>query len=192
MRYLTIPLVLVALTAGPLPRAAAKPHAVSPSEANPTWTNGDLARLAGIPGLISVVGQDVEKDVSNVDPPTSQQTTEKAQWYADRAASLNAKLELDKARLGDFVQALDDARELKSTTGGVIFSEEHIGITPEATIDILQSRVSETQHKLDALANLARQNDIPPGILRDHSQDISATTALTGTQGDIATDGGDL
>jgi hypothetical protein len=39
-------------------------------------------------------------------------------------------------------------------------------VTPEAGVEILQQRVSETQLELDALEDLARRNDIPPGTLR--------------------------
>lgn len=83
-----------------------------------------------------------------------------------RAVSLNARLECEEADLRKFTHALDDARELKSTTGGVNLAGDDIGITPEATIKILQDHVRETQRVLVALEDLARQNDIPPGVLR--------------------------
>lgn len=98
--------------------------------------------------------------------PASHSITEDPNWYAARAALLNAQLEAEQADVRKFTNALDDARELKSTTGGVNLAEDNIGITPEATIDILESRVRETQSELDALEDLARQNNIPPGILR--------------------------
>jgi hypothetical protein len=37
-------------------------------------------------------------------------------------------------------------------------------------IDILQNRVRETLHEIDALEDLARHNDMPPEILRGQSQ----------------------
>ena len=52
-------------------------------------------------------------------------------------------------------------------TGGMNLDDGDIGITPEAGIETLQQRVSETQLQLDALEALARRNDIPPGTLRD-------------------------
>jgi hypothetical protein len=79
---------------------------------------------------------------------------------------LNARLEAEQANLRGFTRALDEARELKSTTSGINLAENDIGITPEAAIDILQNLVRKTQGELDALANLARQNNIPPGVLR--------------------------
>ena len=89
-------------------------------------------------------------------------------WYAAQAASVNARLEAEQTNLRDFTQALDDARELRSTTAGIDLSGDNIiGITPEATIAALQKRARETQSELNALEDLGRQNNIPPGILRD-------------------------
>lgn len=87
-------------------------------------------------------------------------------WHAAQAASLNARLEAEETDLRAFTQALDDARELKNKTGGVNLAKDDMGITPEDAIEILQDRVRETQRELDALEDLARQNDIPPGALR--------------------------
>ncbi len=51
-------------------------------------------------------------------------------------------------------------------TGGINLDEGDIGITPEAGIEVLRQRVSEAKTELDALEDLARRNDIPPGALR--------------------------
>lgn len=165
-RSLSISFVLVSLTAGGTLCAATKPHAGPAPEANVTWTNEDLQQLNKVPELISVVGQPSTKASQVGDAPAPHSMTEDPNWYAARAASLNARLEAEDADLRKFTQALADARELKSTTGGVNLAEDDIGITPEATTEILQNRVRETQTELDALEDLARQNDIPPGVLR--------------------------
>ena len=170
LRYFNISLVLISLTAQVTLRAAAKSHAAPASEATVTWTNDDLARFSSVRGLISIVGPDTDEGVRNVDTPSSQPTTEDSAWYAARAASLHAQLEAEKAKLGEFIQAFDDARELKNTKYGINLAEDDSGITPEATIEILQNRVRETQSELDALEDLARQHGIPPGILRGQWQ----------------------
>jgi hypothetical protein len=51
-------------------------------------------------------------------------------------------------------------------TGGVDLDEGDTAITPESGIEILQQRVNEAQAELNALEDLARRNDIPPGTLR--------------------------
>lgn len=167
-RSLSFSLILASFVAGGTLRAATKPHAGSAPEANGTWTNEDLQRLNRIPGLISVVGQPSTEASQSVDAPAPKSITTDPVWYVARASSLSARLETEQANLRGFTRALDEARELKSTTGGVNLAEENIGITPEAAIEILQSRVRKTQSELDALEDLARQNDIPPGILRGH------------------------
>ena len=50
--------------------------------------------------------------------------------------------------------------------GGINLDEGDVGITPEAGMEILQQRVEEARIELEALEDLARRNDIPPGILR--------------------------
>jgi hypothetical protein len=182
------------LLAGGTLRGAAKPHADRAAE-NRTWTNDDLERLSRIPGLISIVGQATNEDAQDVGAPAPQLTTEEPAWFAAQAAVLNARLETEQANFRDFIQALDDARELNTTTGGLNFAEDNIGITPEATIDILQNQVRETQSELDALEDLARHNGIPPGILRDQGQGLPAETAVTAaeqSQREMSARGGDL
>ena len=164
-RSLSISVVLISFAAGGTLRAATKPHA-GPAPANRTWTNDDLKRLDKVPELISVVGQPPTKASQVLNATASHSMTEDPDWYAARAASLKAQLEVKQADLRKFTQALGDVRELKSTTSGVNLTEDDIGITPEASIDILANRVRETQSALDALEDLARQNGIPPGVLR--------------------------
>jgi len=81
-------------------------------------------------------------------------------------SGLRDELEQRKAQLAGYRQAIEDAKSLKTTTGGINLEEGDIGITPEAGIEILQQRVSETQSELDPLEDLARRNEIPPGALR--------------------------
>ena len=164
LRYISLSLVLVSLITEGTLRAATKPHADRAPEAKRTWTNDDLERLSRVPGLISVVGQATNEDAQYA--PEPQRTTEDPAWYAEQAASLNARLEREQVDLRDFTRALDDARALESTTGGVNLFRVDVGITPEATIDILQNRVRETQDELDALEDLARHHGIQPEILR--------------------------
>lgn len=177
-RYLSIAFVLFSFAAARTPRAAT-PHAVLASDAKQTWTNEDLERLSKAPGLISVVGQPTNEFLQGVSAPARQSRTKDPAWYAAQAASLNVRLESEQADLRSFTQALNHVRELKSTTGGVNLAEDDIGITPEATIEILQNRVRETQRELDALEDLARRNGIPPGTLRGPWQGRATENTVT-------------
>ncbi len=144
-------------------RAANKPRAGAVAQRQ-VWTNDDLERLQ-VPGLISIVGQPtpVEDATATALPSPNMKTPE---WYAEQAAKLRDELERRQARLTEYRQALEDARSLKETTGGINLEEADIGITPEAGIEILQRRVDEIQSGIDTLEELARRNDIPPGSLR--------------------------
>jgi len=80
--------------------------------------------------------------------------------------SWRAEARKQEVRLQHYCQALEDAKDLKTVTGGINHDGGDIGITPDAGIEILQQRVHDTESDLDALEDLARRNGIPPGTLR--------------------------
>jgi hypothetical protein len=164
-RYLyaavTLSLISVAM---PL-HAAPRPHAGTDRQDKMVWTNDDLEKLNS-PGLISIVGLMNEETPESKSLSEPYVKTQDPQWYAEQAARLGDELERRRAQLSAYVQAMEDARSLKTMTGGINLDEGDIGITPEAGIEILRQRVSEAQTELDALEDLARRNDIPPGTLR--------------------------
>jgi hypothetical protein len=166
-RYLAFSLatsMTVSTLAIPL-RAANKPRAGTDSQKPVVWTNDDLEKLHRL-DLISIVSRINEETPRPPSLPQPYVKTQDPEWYAEQAAKLRDELERRKAQLGRYRQAIDDALSLKTMTGGVNLEEGDIGITPEAGIEILQQRVSETQLALDALEDLARRNDIEPGTLR--------------------------
>ena len=175
LRYFNISVLLVASMTGGTLRAASKPHVGPASETKTTWANEDLERLARVPGLISVIGLPPSEAEPNVSVPALGIRTEVASRYAAQAVALNSRLEAEQAELHAFLKALDDARELRIETTGINLAGTDIGITPDASVDILQNRVRETQRQLDALEDLARHSGIPPGILRGQRQGPDST-----------------
>ena len=166
-RHLAVSLAIsmtLATQAIPL-RAANKPRAGKTEGAPVVWTNEDLAKLRDL-DLISVVGQVPEGAAAQAAAPSPYVETKDPEWYAEQAAELHADLETREAELQQYRQAIEDARSLKTLTGGINLDEGDIGITPEAGIEILKRRVNETQMALDALEDLARHHGIPPGTLR--------------------------
>jgi hypothetical protein len=146
-------------------RAANKPRAGTDSHNAMVWTNNDVEKLHDL-GLISIVGQVDEETSISESASRDYEITQDPEWYAEQAATLRAELEYRQAQLREYRQALDDARNLRESTGGINLVGEDFAITPEAGIEILQQRVMEERARLDDLEDLARRNDIEPGTLR--------------------------
>jgi hypothetical protein len=167
-RYLIFTIAIsvsLSTLANPL-RAANEPRAGKMEKIRVLWTNEDLERLRSL-GLISIVGQaTLFEEASATALPSPSVRTHNPEWYATQAADLRDELERRQAQLRQYRQALEDARSLKNTTGGINLDEGNIGITPQAGIEILQMQVNQTQMEFDALEDLARHHGIPPGTLR--------------------------
>jgi len=165
MFCISVALILMILGAdGPLARTGSLPSKGLPEEKTKVWTNADLSRLRDR-GLISIIGQIPEETTEPSEAPAYVQTND-PQWYAAQAARLESELENRQAELQRYRQALEVARDLRMTTGGLNLTRGDIGINTEAGIEILERRVRETRHKLDELGELARHNGVPPGALR--------------------------
>jgi hypothetical protein len=162
--YVTASLALLVL-AIPL-RAANGPHVGTDRQGPLVWTNDDLEKLHGL-GLISIVGRMNEETPKSASLPQPYVKTQDPEWYAAQAAKLRDERDQRQAQLSEYRLALDDARGLRETTGGISFDDSDIGITPESGIEILEQRVNEAQTEIDSLQDLARHNYIPPGTLRD-------------------------
>jgi hypothetical protein len=164
IRYLYAAILGLVSVAIPL-RAANRPHTGTDSRNAVVWTNDDLARLHNL-GLISIIGRVNDETSTSESQRQSYVNTQDSRWYAEQAARLRDELERRQTQLRRYSQALEDARSLETMTGGINLIAGDIGITPEAGIEILHQRVSETQTELDALEDLAHRNDMQPGTLR--------------------------
>lgn len=154
-------------------RAAEKPHPTQGSQNQPKkiWTNDDLDQLRSR-GLISIVGPEVSEAPAQpgAAPPESVQPVyasrlEDPEWYAEKAADLQAELDKRQAALQQQQTALALAAD-RITQPGIALDKPNAGVTPEAGIAVLEAQVQEVQSQLDELSDLARQNNIPPGVLR--------------------------
>ena len=165
IRHLCISVCLALVSAAIPMRAANKPRAGTDSRNPVVWTNDDLEKLHSL-GPISIVGRMDEEQLTSASAPAPYVETQDPEWYAEQAAQLRDELERRRAQLHEYQKALEGARSLRETTGGINVDEGDIGITPEAGIEFLQQRLNEAQMGLDALEDLARRNDISPGTLR--------------------------
>ena len=146
-------------------RAANRPHVGTDRQGPVVWTNDDLERLHAL-GLICIAGRMNEETPNSATLPQPYVKARDPEWYAEQATKLRDELEQKQNQLREYRLALDDARSLRETTGGISFDDSDIGITPEAGIEILEQRVNEVQTELDALEDLVHGNAIPPGTLR--------------------------
>ena len=136
------------------------------------WTTDDMEDLRAR-GLISIVGPETPTAPEAATPAPVpvpvrfyNTRTEDPVWYADQASELQAQLDATMTALVQARDSLAQARNLRGITGSVNLAQGNAGVTPEAGIVILEAQVLEARSRLDELADLARRNDIAPGILR--------------------------
>jgi hypothetical protein len=134
------------------------------------WTNDeiDMLRQGNVP-VSTVGGQSGQTPPVVIAAPSelaSYDRTKDPDWYAGQAAILRAEIDARQADLTKQQAALADARNERQTDPGVDMDRGNAGVTPEAGVEVLEARVQEAQGELDALADLARQNGIPPAALR--------------------------
>jgi hypothetical protein len=146
-------------------RAADRPHAETHTQNTKVWTNDELEKLHSL-GLISIVGRTDEDELKAAPVAAPYMETEDPEWYAEQAAQLNDELERRKTQLGEYRQAIDDARSLRNSTDLINLDDGDFAISPEVGIEILKRNVSEVQTEIGDLEDLPRRHDIPPGVLR--------------------------
>jgi hypothetical protein len=169
MRTYHLPLaVLLALAFASPSHAAQKPRPAQAGQTKKVWTNDDMDQLRAR-GLISTFSQTpkttAQAPEAASEPATLESRTQDPTWYAEQAAILQAELDRREAALREAQANLAQATK-GITQPGVDMAEGNVGVTPEAGIDILKAQLQEVQNQFDELSNLARQNNIPPGVLR--------------------------
>ncbi len=173
MRNYSFPLTAVFALLLALPsHAAEKPRPAQGEQTQPkkVWTNDDMDQLRAR-GLISIVGQELPAAApARTAPaetafPVYESRLDDPEWYAEQAADLQAELDRRTAALKQQQTAIADAAN-RITQPGLSLVQDNAGVTPQAGIANLQAQVQEVQDQLDELSDLARQHDIPPGVLR--------------------------
>jgi hypothetical protein len=169
MRIYPFPVAPILALAFAFSSRAAEPS--RPAQAGQTkkvWTNDDMDSLRAR-GLISTFSPEPEAlaqaPAASPEPATYASRLEDPEWYAQRAADLQAELDKRNAALHEAQTNLAQAAQ-GITQPGIAMDEGNAGVTPEAGIAVLAAQVLEVQTQLDELSALAQQNNIPPGVLR--------------------------
>ncbi|HXP79357.1 MAG TPA: hypothetical protein VN976_05595 [Verrucomicrobiae bacterium] len=174
MRNYSFPLAAaLALLIACSSQAAEKPRPAQGNQNQPkkVWTNEDMDQLRAR-GLISIVGQEVTVVTAQAPAAPAEATfpvyasrLDDPAWYADQAADLQAELDKRQAALLQQQTAIAQAVD-RITQPGLALDKGSPGMTPAEGLANLQTQVQEVQNQLDELSDLARQHDIPPGVLR--------------------------
>lgn len=169
MRTYTFPLAAILALAFAFPSHAARnPNPAQAGKTRKVWTDDDMDQLRAR-GLISTFNGTTETTAQALaaSPAPATYTTrfEDPDWYAEQAAILQAELDKREAALREAQLAIAQAAA-GITQPGIDMDKGNVGVTPEAGIDILKAQAREVQTQLDELNDLARQNNIPPGVLR--------------------------
>jgi hypothetical protein len=169
MRTYPFPLAAIVALAIAFPsHAAEKPRPKQDNQAKKVWTNDDMDQLRS-QGLIStlILAPEITAPAPVVpsEPATFTPKTEDPTWYAEQAAILQTELDKREAALREAQANLAQAAK-GITQPGIAMDKPNAGVTPEAGIDVLAAQVLEVQSRLNELSDLARQNNIPPGVLR--------------------------
>ncbi len=154
-------------------QAAGKPRPAQANQNQPkkVWTNEDMDQLRAR-GLISIVGQEAPAPATQAPAAPAEATSpvyvsrlDDPEWYAETSADLQAELDKREAALLQQQTAIAQAAN-RITQPGLALDKDSAGVTPAAGVANLQALVQDVQNQLDELADLARQHDIPPGVLR--------------------------
>jgi hypothetical protein len=144
----------------------------APALERKVFTNEDLETLARKYGGLSTVrpssapfssagAQSLPNHVARILLPPE----EDLGWYAQQAGSLSAQAEAIDAR----VQQLRQFRSTGTAVGvvvGLVLDAPCEGITTDNEIQQLLLQRAQIESRIVGLEDMARQNDIPPGILR--------------------------
>ncbi len=144
-----------------------------PAPQKKVWTNDDVDQLRDQgAGGISVIGNTPAAPAATTDQKTAAKPGTTAaklpnekdpEWYRKQLAPLYAALDRINDEMASAQSAIDgDSRG----DSGVSMGARAPAGTPQEQVAALQKQAADTQAKIDALLDMARHNDIPPGDLR--------------------------
>lgn len=83
-------------------------------------------------------------------------------WYAEQRQALQAQIDANE----DQIREIQQIRETGDGISNAIpLYKEALGLSPEATVEILQTQVLQFEAQVEDLQDLARQNDMHPVVV---------------------------
>lgn len=140
------------------------------SAAQKVWTNEDIrllremAPISIFSGSASLQASQAESPSVAAGAPTKPYVKElDPRWYAQQRETLQARIDADQEQIREI-------RQIEQTgdgiSGAIPLDENAPGITPYATVEILQSQIAQIEAQVEDLQDLARRNSIAPGAVR--------------------------
>lgn len=161
--------LLVPQPAGP---AAVKAHALPRADAaaQKVWTNEDIPLLREM-APISIFSESVRSEATVARTPSdaagaAMQPLAKEldlRWYAEQRQTLQSHIDADQEQIRDIQQIQQTGDGI---SGAIPLDKNAPGLTPYATVEILQEQIAQVQAQIDDLQDLARRNGIPPAVVR--------------------------
>ena len=84
-------------------------------------------------------------------------------WYAQQRDTLQTRIDADQEQIRE-IQQIEQTGD--GISGAIPLDKNAPGLTPYATVEILQNQIAQTETQIDDLQDLARRNGIPPAAVR--------------------------
>jgi hypothetical protein len=168
------PLILVAISflvpQPAKPAITARAVRSADTAAHKVWTNDDIPLLREM-APISIFSASASSHASPTEAP-SVATAASTQpyvkeldpdWYARQRDTLQAQIDADQDQIRD-IQQIEQTGD--GISDAIPLDKNAPGLTPYATVEILQNQIAQIESHIDDLQDLARRNGIPPAAVR--------------------------
>lgn len=168
------PLIFVAISF--LIRQPAKPSTTAgvlrgaDTVAQRVWTNEDIPLLREIAPIstfsASASSQASAAETTSAAANAPMRTYAKEldpDWYAHQRDTLQAQIDADREQILGIQQIQQTGDGI---SGAIPLDKNAPGLTPYATVEILQNQIAQTESQIDDLQDLARRNGIPAAAVR--------------------------
>jgi hypothetical protein len=138
--------------------------------AQKVWTNEDVPLLREMAPISIFSGSRNphagEAETPNLAPGLPPQPYVKEldpRWYAQQRQTLQARIDADQQQIRDIQQIQQTGDGI---SGAIPLDKNAPGITPYATVEILQKQIAQIEAQIDDLQDLARRHGIPAVAVR--------------------------